>query len=126
LEDELLDRIRTEIEKDGKASAPARRSRGSKTPAASDRPTGTKAAAKPAARRASRTPSAPAKSPPTPTAVPGTKARVLEALADGTSKTAGEVATAAGLGPGSVSTTLSKLAKSGEVVKAERGYKRPG
>jgi CRP-like cAMP-binding protein len=36
--------------------------------------------------------------------------------------TAGEVASATGLGRASVSTTLSKLAKSGEVSKAERGY----
>jgi DNA-binding IclR family transcriptional regulator len=49
----------------------------------------------------------------------------LEALADGNPKTAGEVATASGLGRGSVSTTLSKLAKSGEVVKADRGYRLP-
>jgi DNA-binding transcriptional ArsR family regulator len=51
-----------------------------------------------------------------------TKARVLEALADGAAKTAGEVAAASGLGRGSVSTTLSKLAKAGELVKADRGY----
>ena len=36
--------------------------------------------------------------------------------------TAGEVAAKAGLAPGTVSTTLSKLAKAGEVQKAERGY----
>jgi hypothetical protein len=36
--------------------------------------------------------------------------------------TASEVASAAGLGRASVSTTLSKLAKSGEVRKAARGY----
>ena len=39
--------------------------------------------------------------------------------------TAGEVASATGLGRGTVSTTLSKLAKSGVVVKADRGYKLP-
>jgi DNA-binding transcriptional regulator GbsR (MarR family) len=38
--------------------------------------------------------------------------------------TAGEVAAATGLGRASVSTTLSKLAKSGEVAKADRGYRR--
>ena len=37
--------------------------------------------------------------------------------------TAGEVAAKAGLAPGTVSTTLSKLAKAGEVQKAERGYR---
>jgi DNA-binding IclR family transcriptional regulator len=36
--------------------------------------------------------------------------------------TAGEVAGATGLGRASVSTTLSKLARSGEVTKAARGY----
>jgi DNA-binding transcriptional regulator GbsR (MarR family) len=36
--------------------------------------------------------------------------------------TASEVASATGLGRASVSTTLSKLAKSGEVQKAARGY----
>jgi CRP-like cAMP-binding protein len=40
--------------------------------------------------------------------------------------TAGQVAEATGLGRGTVSTTLTKLAKSGEVVKAERGYRLPG
>jgi DNA-binding IclR family transcriptional regulator len=47
---------------------------------------------------------------------------VLQALAGGTAMTAGEVATATGLGRASVSTTLSKLATSGEVTKAARGY----
>jgi hypothetical protein len=51
-----------------------------------------------------------------------TKSRVLQALADGTAKTASEVAAASGLGRGSVSTTLSKLAKAGELIKADRGY----
>jgi len=53
-----------------------------------------------------------------------TRAKVLEALKDGP-KTAGEVAAATGVPRGSASTTLSKLAKSREVVKAERGYKLP-
>ena len=55
-----------------------------------------------------------------------TKRRVLEALSDGNAKTAGEVSAATGITRGTVSTTLSKLAKSGEVVKAERGYRLPG
>jgi DNA-binding transcriptional ArsR family regulator len=53
-----------------------------------------------------------------------TRARILEALKDGP-KTAGEIAEATGIPRGSASTTLSKLAKSGDVVKAERGYKLP-
>ena len=40
--------------------------------------------------------------------------------------TAGEVATATGLGRASVSTTVSKLASSGEVKKAARGYQLAG
>ena len=59
------------------------------------------------------------------TAPGATRARVLGALADGKAMTAGEVAAATGLARGTVSTTLSKLAKSGEVVKAERGYRLP-
>ena len=52
-----------------------------------------------------------------------TKTAVLEALADGQAMTASEVAAKAGLGRATVSTTLSKLAKSGEVQKAQRGYR---
>jgi DNA-binding transcriptional ArsR family regulator len=59
------------------------------------------------------------------TARGATKTKVLEALAKGDAMTAGEVATATGLGRATVSTTLSKLAKSGEVKKAERGYQLP-
>ncbi|MGA2930337.1 MAG: winged helix-turn-helix domain-containing protein, partial [Solirubrobacteraceae bacterium] len=55
-----------------------------------------------------------------------TKNAVLRALADGNAMTAGEVATATGLGRASVSTTLSKLASSGEVTKAARGYQLAG
>ena len=36
--------------------------------------------------------------------------------------TAGEIAEATGLGRATISTTLSRLAKSGEVNKADRGY----
>jgi CRP-like cAMP-binding protein len=53
-----------------------------------------------------------------------TRAKVLEALKDGP-KTAGEIAEATGVPRGGASTTLRKLAKSGEVVKAERGYRLP-
>lgn len=51
-----------------------------------------------------------------------TKHAVLAALSGTGAMTAGEVAAATGLGRASVSTTLSKLAKSGEVIKAARGY----
>jgi CRP-like cAMP-binding protein len=54
-----------------------------------------------------------------------TRAKVLEALKPGP-KTAGDIANETGIGRGSVSTTLTKLAKAGEVVKADRGYRLPG
>jgi DNA-binding transcriptional ArsR family regulator len=55
-----------------------------------------------------------------------TRAAVLAALSDDRALTSGEVATATGLSRSTVSTTLSRLAKTGEVVKAERGYLIPG
>jgi DNA-binding transcriptional ArsR family regulator len=54
-----------------------------------------------------------------------TKAAVLAALKDGSAMTAGEIAAATGLGRATTSTTLSKLAKSGEITKAARGYQIP-
>lgn len=57
------------------------------------------------------------------TARGATRASVLAALADGEAMTAGQVATKAGLARPTVSTTLSKLAKGGEVQKVERGYR---
>lgn len=51
-----------------------------------------------------------------------TKNGVLAALSTGSAMTASDVAAATGVGRASVSTTLSKLAKSGEVTKAGRGY----
>jgi CRP-like cAMP-binding protein len=52
-----------------------------------------------------------------------TKAHVLAALSSGQALTASQVATATGLAQPTVSTTLSRLSKTGEVVKAERGYR---
>jgi DNA-binding transcriptional ArsR family regulator len=52
-----------------------------------------------------------------------TRAAVLAALSGGDAMTASEVAAATGLGRASVSTTLSKLAKTSEVTKAQRGYR---
>jgi len=56
------------------------------------------------------------------TAPGATKSAILAALATDSAMTAGEVATATGLGRATVSTTLSRLAKTGEVNKAARGY----
>jgi DNA-binding transcriptional ArsR family regulator len=59
------------------------------------------------------------------TAPGATKASVLAALAGGEAMTAGQVADKTGLARATVSTTLSKLAKNGEVQKADRGYRLP-
>jgi DNA-binding transcriptional ArsR family regulator len=57
------------------------------------------------------------------TAPGATKAAIIAALASASSPmTAGEIAQATGLGRATISTTLSRLAKSGEVNKADRGY----
>jgi len=50
---------------------------------------------------------------------------VLAALSSEHALTAGEVAKTTGLARGTVSTTLSKLSKTSEVVKADRGYRLP-
>lgn len=50
------------------------------------------------------------------------KARVLEALKD-EPMTASEIATVTGIATGTVSTLLSRMAKSGELAKADRGYR---
>jgi DNA-binding transcriptional ArsR family regulator len=55
-----------------------------------------------------------------------TRTKVLAALSRDQGSTAGEVAKATGLPRPTVSTTLSRLAKTGDVVKAERGYRLPG
>jgi CRP-like cAMP-binding protein len=87
--------------------------------AASKQPVAKPSSAKPASTRA-RAASAPARS-----ASGATKAKVLGALSNDGALTAGEVAKLTGLGRATVSTTLSKLAKSGEIAKAERGYRLP-
>jgi DNA-binding IscR family transcriptional regulator len=79
------------------------------------------APAKPRATRRRATTSAPATDGRSPRGA--TRASVLAALTGGEPMTATEVAAKAGLARGVVSTTLSKLAKSGQVQKAERGYR---
>ena len=104
-------------------------------------PTPNRTSSQPAAKRSAKTPDAPKQTPTrtrTPTArttngarassrtAPGeTKAKVLAALSSDGASTAGEVAKATGLARPTVSTTLSRLSKSGEVVKADRGYRLP-
>jgi DNA-binding IclR family transcriptional regulator len=72
-----------------------------------------KPASKPASKSANGTRTAPG----------ATKAAIIAALASASNPmTAGEIADATGLGRATISTTLSRLAKSGEVSKADRGY----
>lgn len=104
-EAEKLRRALAALDPRGESSAPA--------PATASRPAATRE------RTSQRTPARRR------TAPGATKARVLGTLSDGQAMTAGEVAAAAGLARPTVSTTLSKLAKSGEVAKAERGYRLP-
>ena len=40
--------------------------------------------------------------------------------------TASEIARLTGISAGTVRTTLTKMAKNGELTKAERGYRLPG
>jgi sugar-specific transcriptional regulator TrmB len=109
---ERLDALLSEADKLRKALQ-ALDPRGGSSPAPARRATGSTSTARRTRSTTRRTP-------------PGaTKSRVLGALSDGDAKTAGEVAAATGITRGTVSTTLSKLAKTGEVVKAERGYRLP-
>jgi DNA-binding transcriptional ArsR family regulator len=54
-----------------------------------------------------------------------TRHAVLEALAEGNAMTAGQLATATGLPRERIAPELSKLVKTGDLVKADRGYKAP-
>jgi DNA-binding transcriptional ArsR family regulator len=124
----VIDRLRKEIqERLDQLLHEAERLRGAL--AALDPRGGSSAAPRPAAsqpRSATTRRRQPQRTKARPRTAPGaTKSRVLGALSDGKAMTAGEVAAATGLARGTVSTTLSKLAKSGEVLKAERGYRLP-
>jgi CRP-like cAMP-binding protein len=123
---ERLEQLRDEAEKLGRALAaldprdkpkPRPAARSTPAPAATPKP-------QPVSPR-KRTPSTSKRKPPTRAAPGATKGTVLAALSRDGAMTAGEVAKATGLGRATVSTTLTKLAKSGEVTKAERGYRLP-
>jgi hypothetical protein len=118
-----LDQLAGEADRLRKALA-ALDPRSSKAPARKPAPS---TAAKPATSAAKRTPTQPTSPPASPsprrTAPGATKASVLAALGGGETMTAGQVAEKTGLARGTVSTTLSRLAKSGDVQKAERGYR---
>jgi CRP-like cAMP-binding protein len=115
--EERLDKLLGEAEKLRRALAALDPRGGSPPPS----PTASrKARPAPTRQRRTQTPGARRR-----TAPGATKTRVLGALADDKAMTAGEVAAATGLARGTVSATLSKLAKSGDVLKAERGYRLP-
>ena len=120
---ERLDQLAGEADRLRKALA-ALDPRSSKAPARKPAQP-TKPARSATKRTPARRPSQPAARSPRRTTPGATQASVLTALAGGEAMTAGEVATKAGVPRGTVSTTLSKLAKSGEVEKAERGYRLP-
>jgi biotin operon repressor len=126
---ERLDQLAGEADRLRKALA-ALDPRSSKAPAR--KPPARKPAQPTASTDASATKRAPARRTsqaaarsPRRTAPGATKASVLAALAGGEAMTAGQVADKTGLARATVSTTLSKLAKNGEVQKAERGYRLP-
>ena len=50
---------------------------------------------------------------------------MLDALKGGGPMTASEIAKVTGISAGTVSTLLTKMAKTGELAKAERGYTLP-
>ena len=54
------------------------------------------------------------------------QAKILAALKGSQPMTASEIARLTGISASTVSTTLTKMAKTGELTKAERGYRLPG
>lgn len=128
-----LDQLHAEADKLRRALAaldPRGRERSTRAPRPAPpatRPVATPAAAKPVP---APTPTRPTKAAadsgsPARTAPGATKTKVLAALSADQALTAGDVAKATGLARPTVSTTLSKLSKTGEVVKAARGYRLP-
>jgi CRP-like cAMP-binding protein len=108
-----LDRLRDALSRlEGEARSRASSARRTRKPAAM--PAGSTART-----RASKPASSPARAP-----RGQNKVKVLDALKDGP-MTASEIAKVTGIGTGTVSTMLTKMAKSGELTKAERGYRLP-
>ena len=123
LSDEL-ERLRDALTRlEGAARSRVGRGRGNREPAAKPGgaagPRAAKSAGAATRTRAAKPASVPARAP-----RGQNKAKVLDALKDGP-MTASEIAKVTGIATGTVSTMLNKLAKSGELVKAPRGYMLP-
>lgn len=109
-----LDRLRDALRRlEGEARSRVRGARRARAPASdSADATATPAPGASAARTAARAPRG------------QNRAKVLEALNDGP-MTASEIAKVTGIATGTVSTLLTRMAKSGELTKVDRGYARP-
>jgi predicted Rossmann fold nucleotide-binding protein DprA/Smf involved in DNA uptake len=108
-----LERLRTALVRlEGQARSRVNTRRRNRKPAAAPR-------ASESRERAARPASAPARAP-----RGQNKAKVLDALKAGP-MTASEIAKVTGIATAIVSTMLTKMAKTGELAKAERGYKLP-
>jgi len=104
------------------ASAPSR-ARGARSEPAARRPQRTRTPARAGAKASTRSAAAgPSPTRPARAATGAAKGAILAALAGGQAMTAAELATATGLSRGTVSTTLSRLARAGQITKAARGY----
>ena len=124
--DQLLgeaDRLRRALAALDPRPKPPARTPAARKPAATTQPK--PVASSPTGKQPARRTDKPASGSPRRTAPGATKASVLAALDGGEPMTAGQVADKTGLARPTVSTTLSKLAKRGEVEKAERGYRLP-
>jgi hypothetical protein len=118
-EAEKLRRALIALDPRSQSATPPREARNS---AAGDKASATPSSPKsPTAR--TRTRAASAAKPPSQTASGSAKSKVLGALSHDGALTASEVANATGVARATVSTTLSKLAKSGQIAKAQRGYR---
>jgi predicted Rossmann fold nucleotide-binding protein DprA/Smf involved in DNA uptake len=130
LRDELqqrLEQLQDETEKLGRALralGPGGKPTRKAAPAGRSRAAAAAAPKPPPAAPRTRAASASKPKPRARAALGSTKSTVLSALPENGAMTAGEVAKATGLKIATVSTTLSKAAKSGEVTKAKRGYQR--
>ena len=110
-----LERLRGALTRlEGEARSRVRSGRRTRKPTAKPAGSATRTRAAKPARAAARAPRG------------QNKAKVLDALKAGP-MTASEIAKATGIGTGTgtVSTMLTKMAKSGELAKAERGYQLP-